>query len=60
MRQLLDRLIPTDDQHTVIEGGKWYTIEIIAQNLMTFRVPCKQQQDGKTDLPLQSPAKFML
>ncbi len=30
MRQLLDRLIPEDDKHTVINEGKTYSIEMIA------------------------------
>ena len=51
MNQLLDRLIPSDDSHTVINQGRLYSIEVIENNLMTFRVPCKQAN---------SPAKFMV
>lgn len=29
MNQLLDRLIPSDDSHTVITEGKNYSIEVI-------------------------------
>ena len=29
MNQLLDRLIPSDDSHTVINEGKNYSIEVI-------------------------------
>ena len=41
MNQLLDRLIPSDDSHTVIVENKTYSIEVIPGNLMTFRVPVK-------------------
>ena len=41
MNQILDRLIPSDDSHTVIVENKNYSIEVIPGNLMTFRVPCK-------------------
>lgn len=41
MNQLLDRLIPSDDSHTVITENKTYGIEVIPGNLMTFRVPVK-------------------
>ena len=41
MNQLLDRLIPSDDSHTVIVENKAYGIEVIPGNLMTFRVPVK-------------------
>ena len=41
MNQLLDRLIPSDDSHTVIVENKTYGIEVIPGNLMTFRVPVK-------------------
>ena len=41
MNQLLDRLIPADDSHTVIVENKNYNIEVIPGNLMTFRVPVK-------------------
>ena len=41
MTQLLDRLIPSDDSHTVIGENKAYGIEVIPGNLMTFRVPVK-------------------
>ena len=51
MNQLLDRLIPSDDSHTVINEGKNYSIEVIPQNLMTFRVPSKNAH---------SPAKFTI
>lgn len=51
MNQLLDRLIPSDDSHTVINENKNYGIEVIPQNLMTFRVPSKN---------LHSPAKFTI
>ena len=51
MKQLLDRLIPSDDSHTVITENKLYGIEVIECNLMTFRVPCKSAN---------SPAKFMV
>lgn len=51
MNQLLDRLIPSDDSHTVITEGKNYSIEVIPQNLMSFRVPCKNAN---------SPAKFRI
>ena len=49
MKQLLDRLIPFDDDHMVIKENKTYSIEVIENNMMTFRVPCKQAN---------SPAKF--
>ena len=49
MNQILDRLIPSDDSHTVIAEGETYSIEVIPENLMTFRVPSK-------DAP--SPAKL--
>ena len=42
MKQLLDRLIPFDDDHMVIREKKIQSIEVIENNLMTFRVPCKQ------------------
>ena len=48
---MLDRLIPSDDSHTVITEGKSYSIEVIPSNLMTFRVPCKG---------CQSPARFFV
>ena len=51
MNQMLDRLIPSDDSHTVITEGKSYSIEVIPSNLMTFRVPCKGAQ---------SPARFFV
>lgn len=51
MNQLLDRLIPSDDSHTVITEAKNYSIEVIEQNLMTFRVPAKG---------CNSPAKFII
>ena len=51
MNQLLDRLIPEDDTHTVINEGKSYSIEVIPQNLMSFRVPCKNAN---------APAKFFI
>lgn len=51
MNQLLDRLIPSDDSHTVINEGRNYSIEVIPQNLMTFRVPSKNAN---------SPAKFII
>lgn len=51
MNQLLDRLIPSDDSHTVITEGKNYSIEVMPSNLMTFRVPCKNAN---------SPAKFII
>lgn len=51
MNQLLDRLIPSDDSHTVIVENKTYSIEVIPQNLMTFRVPSKNAN---------SPAKFII
>ena len=51
MNQLLDRLIPSDDSHTVITEKKTYSIEVIEQNLMTFRVPSKN---------CNSPAKFSI
>ena len=41
MNQLLDRLIPSDDSHTVIVENKTYSIEVIPGNLMTYRVPVK-------------------
>ena len=41
MNQLLDRLIPADDSHTVIVENKNYNIEVIPGNLMTFRIPVK-------------------
>ena len=41
MNQILDRLIPSDDSHTVIAEGETYSIEVIPENLMTFRVPSK-------------------
>ena len=41
MKQLLDRLIPDDDDHMVIKENKTYSIEVIENNMMTFRVPCK-------------------
>ena len=51
MNQLLDRLIPSDDNHTKIEEKKNYSIEVMPQNLMTFRVPAKN---------CNSPAKFTI
>ena len=47
----MDRLIPSDDSHTVITEKKSYSIEVIEQNLMTFRVPSKN---------CNSPAKFII
>ena len=41
MKQLLDRLIPFDDDHMVIKENKTQSIEVIENNMMTFRVPCK-------------------
>ena len=49
MNQILDRLIPSDDSHTVISEGETYSIEVIPENLMTSRIPSK-------DAP--SPAKL--
>ena len=49
LNQLLDRLIPSDDSHTVITEGHAYSIEVIPQNLMTYRIPAKG---------CNSPAKF--
>ena len=51
MHQLLDRLIPSDDSHTVITEGKSYSIEVMPSILMAFRVPCKNAN---------SPAKFTI
>lgn len=48
---MLDRLIPSDDSHTVITEGKSYSIEVIKANQLTFRVPCKGAH---------SPAKFII
>ena len=51
MKQQLDRLIPTDDSHTVLIENKEMSIEVIPNNLMTFRIPSKG---------LKSPAKFIV
>ena len=41
MKQQLDRLIPSDDSHTVLMQGKETSIEVIPNTLMTFRMPCR-------------------
>ena len=51
MNQILDRLIPSDDSHTVIVENRLYSIEVIEESLMTFRVPCRNAN---------SPAKFIV
>jgi len=39
--QLLDRLIPEDDSHTVIHEKKPNEVEAIPGNMMTYKVPVK-------------------
>ena len=51
MKQQLDRLIPSDDSHTVLIEGKVNSIEVIPSNLMTFRIPSKGSK---------SPARFVV
>ena len=51
MRQILDRVIPSDDSHTIISEKQSCSIEVIPKNLMTFRVPAKNAC---------SPAKFIV
>ena len=51
MRQILDRVIPSDDSHTIISEKQVCSIEVIPKNLMTFRVPSKNAC---------SPAKFII
>ena len=51
MRQILDRVIPSDDSHTIITEKQVCSIEVIPKNLMTFRVPSKNAC---------SPAKFII
>lgn len=41
INQILDRLLPSDDKHTVITEERPQEIEVIPDNLMTYRVPCK-------------------
>lgn len=50
-KQIVDRTLPSDDRHTVINESNTYSISVLEENLMTFRVPCKNAS---------SPAKFML
>lgn len=50
-KQIVDRTLPSDDSHTVINERNTYSISVLEENLMTFRVPCKNAS---------SPAKFML
>ena len=49
MRQVLDRLIPKDDEHLVIKEMENHNIEVVPHTLMTYRVPVHQKW---------SPAKF--
>ena len=51
MRQILDRVIPADDSHTILSENILRSIEVIPKNLMTFRVPSKNAC---------SPAKFII
>jgi hypothetical protein len=55
MKQILDRLIPSDDNHTVLQEGRINSIEVIPTNdeeqTMTFRLPCRNKV---------SPAKFVV
>ena len=38
---MLDRIIPANDKHTVINEKRLYEIEVMADNLMTYRIPMK-------------------
>ena len=51
INQLLDRLIPESDEHTVLTEKKVYDLEVIEQTLMSYKIPCKN---------CLSPAKFVL
>ena len=41
LNQILDRLVPFDDSHTVITEGRKLDIEVIPGNLLTYKVPVK-------------------
>ena len=41
IKQMLDRLIPTDDKHTVLLEQNTYDIEVLPGSLMTYRIPVK-------------------
>ena len=41
LHQILDRLVPSDDKHTIITPGKKIEIEVISNNLMTYKIPVR-------------------
>lgn len=43
MSQVLDRIIPTDDKHSVITESEPFCVELIPETLMNFRIPCKNK-----------------
>jgi hypothetical protein len=41
LNQLLDRIIPENDSHTMLHANKLNELEVIEETLMTYKIPVK-------------------
>jgi len=44
LNQILDRLVPSDDKHTIIIPGRRKDIEVIPDNLMTYKASIRGER----------------